>query len=188
MQPVLLGILSSSITKSKLVTGSYESIATATGTGASGTITFSSIPSTYSHLQIRAFAHSTRTVGTDAGITMTVNSDSGSNYSRHILYGNGSTVTASAASSTTTYYNYDITADNGNSSTYTAFIIDFLDYADGNKYKTLRLLHGFDKNGSGQIALVSGNWRSTSAISSISFITDNYFTTATSFALYGVKA
>jgi hypothetical protein len=187
MSPIL-GIIASGISSSKAITGSFESIATANGTGSSGTITFSSIPSTYSHLQIRAFAHSTRTAGTDAGITMTVNSDSGSSYSRHILYGNGSTVTASAASSTTTFYNYDITADNGNSSTYTAFIIDFLNYADGNKYKTLRSLHGFDKNGSGQIALVSGNWRSISAISSVSFVTDNYFTTATNFALYGIKS
>ena len=35
------------------VPSSYESIASATGTGSSGTITFSSIPSTYQSLQLR---------------------------------------------------------------------------------------------------------------------------------------
>jgi len=34
---------------------SYESIASATGTGSSNTITLSSIPSTYKHLQLRIF-------------------------------------------------------------------------------------------------------------------------------------
>lgn len=185
---MILGIIASSISGSKVVTNDFFSIATANGTGSSGTITFTSIASDWTHLQIRGFAHSTRTAGTDAGFTMQVNSDTGTNYSYHRLSGNGSSASASAGSNSAYFYNDDITADNGNSSTYTAFVIDILDYANGNKYKTLRSLHGFDKNGSGQIKLMSGNWRSTSAITSISFVTDNYFTAATSIALYGVKA
>ena len=166
----------------------YKSIATANGTGSSTTISFTSIPSTYTHLQIRGFVHSTRTVGTDAGITMTVNSDSASNYSWHRLSGDGATASASAGISQTAFYNDDITADNGNSSTYAAFIVDIFDYANTNKYKTLRSLHGFDKNGSGQVKILSGNWRSTSAISSISFVTDTAFTTASRIALYGIRS
>ncbi len=43
------------------VTSSYESIATSTATGSS--ITFSSIPSTYKHLQVRALGVFSGTVG-----------------------------------------------------------------------------------------------------------------------------
>jgi hypothetical protein len=46
----ILGIIASS--KLGVPAGAYESIASATGTGSSATITFSSIPSTYQHLQI----------------------------------------------------------------------------------------------------------------------------------------
>jgi hypothetical protein len=166
---------------------SYWLISRTNGTGASTTISFTSIPSTYTHLQIRGFAHSPRTAGTDAGIQMQVNSDTGTNYSFHRLSGDGATASASALTTTAYFYNDDITADNGNASTYATFVIDILDYANTNKYKTLRALHGFDKNGSGQVKLLSGNWRNTNAITSISFVTDTAFTTASSLALYGIK-
>ena len=73
---------------------SFESIASASGTGSSGTITFSSIPSTYKSLQIRIFAQSN--AGTAArSLYIQTNNDTGSNYVRHDLTGDGSAVEAS---------------------------------------------------------------------------------------------
>ena len=187
--PISYGIIASQVS-GHLVTdlGAMFPIQSYVATGSSGTITFSSIPATWNHLQIRGLVHSTRTAGTDAGFTMTVNSDAGANYSYHRLIGDGTSATANGTANASTFYNDDITADNGNSSTYTAFVIDILNYANTNMYKTIRSLHGFDKNGSGQIKLLSGSWRNTNAITSMTFVTDNFFKAGSSIALYGVKA
>jgi hypothetical protein len=69
-----------------------------------------------------------------------------------------------------------------------AQIIDIFDYADTDKYKTQRSIGGNDNNGTGMIALMSGSWRSTSPINSITITaTSANFVTYSSFALYGVK-
>jgi len=60
-----------------IMPGSYESIASASGTGSSGTITFSSIPSTYTHLQIRGIG---RNSYPSTQVNVRFNSDTGSNY------------------------------------------------------------------------------------------------------------
>jgi hypothetical protein len=76
-----------------------------------------------------------------------------------------------------------------NANIFSAHIIDILDYANTNKFKTTRTLHGYDLNGSGLIQYFSGNWRSTSAISTIRlFPGNNALAQYSSFALYGVKA
>ena len=91
----ILGIVASS----KLVaSGSYESIATFT-LGSSTTVTFSSIPSTYKHLQIRYLARSARTGAATDDLAIRLNSDSGANYARHRLFGDGASVTASGQTS-----------------------------------------------------------------------------------------
>jgi hypothetical protein len=69
----------------------------------------------------------------------------------------------------------------------TATVTDIIDYANTNKYKTLRSLGGTDRNGTGEIQLASGLWMNTTAISSIQITTGANFTTTTQFALYGVK-
>lgn len=167
------------------VAGDFQSIATTTvGVSGAATITFSSIPSTYKHLQVRALA---KGATSDATGSFTFNSDTGTNYSWHILGGQGS-LTYSAASTTTSSmkafgYNRGLggTGD-------VVFVIDILDYADANKYKTIRSLWGVDNNGTGEVALVSGNWRSTSAVTSMVFTpSGGTFSQYTHFALYGIK-
>jgi len=69
-------------------------------------------------------------------------------------------------------------------------VIDILDYANANKYKTIRSLSGTDYNNSnGRLFYSSGNWRSTSAVTTITLTNDSgtNFTQYSSFALYGVK-
>jgi hypothetical protein len=68
-------------------------------------------------------------------------------------------------------------------------VVDILDYANTNKYKTTRNLMGFDYNGSGTIRSISGLWMSTSAINSITLTTgtSSNWQGDTQFALYGIK-
>lgn len=167
---------------------SYESIATVTvGSGGTTPITFTSIPSTYKHLQLRGIARTT----TAERINLIFNSDTGSNYSMHRLVGNGSAASASAQTSQAAIWvgsGYDGVSQTAD--TFTAFIIDILDYTSTTKTKTLRAFDGLDKNGSGGIELSSGGWFKTpEAITSISMSIQSgtSFAQYTHFALYGIK-
>lgn len=167
---------------------SYESIMTASGTGSSGTISFTSIPATYKHLQIRFLTRSTRSA-TSSNIFIGFNSDTTTgNYYGHMLEGNGASASASAKIGTSTSFMSATSAASNTSGIFSGGVIDVLDYADTNKYKTSRGLSGYDANGSGLLYLASGLWMSTAAISSIQ-ITDplGNFATGSSFALYGIK-
>lgn len=169
------------------VTNSYESIQTVTvGFGGQATVTFSSIPNTYKHLQIRCIAKMTSGGGPFAN-RITFNSDTGTNYSDHNLNGSGASVSAGGAASTTYIRNWDFTGS-GATNIFGTGVIDVLDYADTNKNKTVRCLSGYDANGSGSIFLSSGLWRSTSAISSMTFTPESgSYAQYSQFALYGIK-
>jgi len=187
----ILGIIASAISGNLFApSGAYDSIATANGTGSSAVITFSSIPSTYSHLQIRYIARDGRAVTADS-VYCQFNSDTGSNYMRyHLLDGDGSTASSSAGSTSHTFITFGNAAgSSAAASMYAAGVLDILDYSAITKYKTTRTLAGFDFNGSGQVDLWSGLWMSTSAINSITITTStaSNFTTDTKFALYGIK-
>lgn len=159
----------------------YESIATATGTGSSAFVTFSSIPSTYTHLQIRGIAAGAVNTFAD----MTFNADTTTSYSQHDIYGDGAAAGAEAGA---TRANIPVTALPNVTSVYNSFIIDILDYANTNKYKTARVLQGRDANGSGTIYFMSGLWQKTNAISSITITSRSGNIAAnSSFALYGIK-
>lgn len=169
---------------------SFDSIATTTLTSDTSTVTISSIPSTYKHLQLRIMSKSARTATPLTAIYVTLNSDTGSNYARHLLYGDGTTAGAGANASTTSMYlGYEATSEaTVNANMFGVSIIDFHDYANTSKYKTVRSITGADTNGNGQIRLTSGLWQSTSAITSIS-LTDavDNFKAGSTFALYGIK-
>jgi len=186
----LIGIIASS---GGVAGGDYESIATVTvGSGGAATVTFSSIPSTYTHLELRVSAQSSLASGSaSAQYFMNFNSDTGTNYTRHDLYGDG--VGASSFGAATGTYNY-ISIQRGYytssaSSVFSGHVVSVLDYANTNKNKTVRNLGGYDANGSGEIDLSSGLWTNTSAINSISLtvISGQSFREYSSFALYGIK-
>jgi len=185
----ILGIWASANQSQYIVTSSYESIATVTvGSGGSSTITFSSIPSTYTHLQIRAITRSTRSAA-NSNIYLGFNNDTTTgNYYGHYLNGDGSSAGAGAKIGSTTSAIIISAAATSTSSVFTGAVIDILDYANTNKYKTSRSLNGYDTNGDGRIFFMSGLWMNTNAISSIQ-ITDalGSFAQYSSFALYGIK-
>lgn len=176
----ILGIYASQIS-GHLSNPQFESIATVTvGSGGTSSISFSSIPSTYKHLQIRAI-YETVTNADNMGLTL---NGSTAPSRTHYLFGNGSSVTSG---STTTNL---ITIQAGLSTTvYYGMVIDILDYTNTNKNKTLRVLGGGDFNGAGVVFLDSALYSTTSAVSSLSLQTAGSQTIAqySQFALYGIK-
>ena len=180
MSPIL-GIIASQ-DYVRIPPNSYESIATVTvGSGGTSAVTFTSIPATYTHLQVRALGKDASIYG---AIFMRFNNDTASNYSRHGLYGDGSSPAAFGASGAP-YMN--LLSTPVSSGGFGVGVIDVLDYTNTNKYKTIRSLNGWDNNGSGLVMLVSGNWRDTSAISRIDILSDSTIGEYSSFALYGIK-
>lgn len=170
--------------------GSFESIATATGTGSSNTITFSSIPSTYQHLQIRGIARNTN-ASNRADLAVRLNGDTGANYAQHNLSGNGSTASAGSNTGGTSAFVGWTTAANATSNIVGACIIDIHDYASTTKNKIIRAFVGEDLNAASTDAtvwLASALWLNTNAITSLSlFAPFGNFTTTSTFALYGIK-
>lgn len=187
MRSPLLGILASSYPQAPAT--SFDSIATVTvGAGGSSSISFSSIPSTYKHLQIRVFGKTDRALNRD-GLAIRYNSISTNSYVNHYLYGDGASA-ASGYDYAGSYANaYRISGNSSATNIFGGIIIDLLDYANTNKYKTGRYLGGVDFNGSGEIYFGSHLFMDTTAISSITITpaVGSNFLQYSSFALYGVK-
>jgi len=184
-----LGIYASQIT-GKLSTNSFESIATVIGNGSATTLSFTSIPSTYKHLQIRMIARSATSSPGSGWIDAVFNSDSSSNYSFHYIVGDGTTVGAGGTANRSNAHLGLMWGASERANTFEATICDILDYTNTNKYKTTRSLIGGDTNNSTyeEIYLVSNAWRSTSAITRIDLTAGGWnFATGTSIALYGIK-
>ena len=182
----ILGIYASSM-QPALNASSFESIATVTvGAGGSSSITFSSIPSTYKHLEIRGIG---RIASGAEAVLMQFNSDTGNNYAIHYLMGNGSAASAGASTTRSSMGLFWGMGIPSGASTFGAAVVSVLDYANTNKYKTIRSLDGYDANGTGAIELASGLWQSTSAVSSITLTPNSsaVFQQYSSFALYGIK-
>ena len=172
------------------ITSSYESIATVTvGSGGSSSISFTSIPSTFTHLQIRGITRGARS-NINTNVYFGFNNDTTtSNYYGHGLYGTGSAAGAIGKIGSATNALIASVANTATANVFSGFVIDILDYASTSKNKTTRSLNGYDTNGDGQIWMQSGLWmNSSTAISSIQ-ITDplGVFLQYSSFALYGIK-
>lgn len=186
MAPIL-GILASGIQGSKKT--AYESIATATvGSGGADYVEFTSIPTTYTHLQLRYIARTSRTE-TDDGFSIQVNSDTGTNYRYHYLAGSGSAASAYSEGSMSGYQVPYVSAANAPANAFGVGIFDLLDYQNTNKYKVARIIGGEDGNGGGWVALNSGLWLNTAAITSIKCQSNTLgnFVQYSHFALYGIK-
>jgi hypothetical protein len=197
MAPIL-GIYASQISGHLFApSGSYDSIATTTvGAGGTASISFTSIPSTYTHLQLRITARSTNASANGIVTGIRFNGDAASNYSLHYLsayQGVAQGVESAAIANASQMYAAVLSADGNAASIFSTTVVDILDYKNTNKNKTIRSITGYDINGSGSgyssTTLYSGSWRSTSAVTSIDFVmaaAGNY-AQYSSFALYGIK-
>lgn len=185
-----------------LSTNSYESIATTTLGSANSTITFSSIPSTYKHLQLRHIARNTN-ASTGGNMFIQLNGDTGSNYAWHRLEGYGTGVgSVGIASAVSFAVGGLMTGGNSIASSFGAGVLDLIDYQNTNKYKTMKTLTGYDNNGNGSpgndqgyINFNSGLWFkagsgvTSDAVNSITITINGggNFAQHSQFALYGIK-
>ena len=174
----------------------YESIATTTLSSSAGSVTFSSIPATFKHLQIRYIARSGYAETISAiGIQLT-----GSNTApvyEHAFFGDGTDAFATGSSSYVSNGGImaRIAGNNASANFFGAGIIDIFDYTSTTNNKTIRGFGGTDNNGSGQLNINSRLFTIASAISQIKLNAvftsgatgTTTFNTYTQFALYGIK-
>lgn len=177
------------------VTNSYQSIATQTvGSGGVASIEFTSIPSSYKHLQIRCLSRNT---STSVRVNMQVGNstiDTGNNYNWHSLGGDGVSAFGYTPGPNLNYIQaISSVQGSGLASAFGVAVIDLLDYANTSKNKTVRILTGSEVNsyssGDYFVGLNSGAWFSTSAINRIKLYPNSAGNLAeySQFALYGIK-
>jgi hypothetical protein len=156
----------------------YTPIATQTLTGATSSVSFSSIASTYTDLVLIIDG----TVGSNCGIQLRFNSDSGSNYSFTRMTGDGSSASSDRSSSATFMeLGYYV------SSTRNMNIVQIMNYSNTTTNKTVL------NRASAQTVNIGAQayaelWRNTSAINAISLSASGNFSTGSTFTLYGIKA
>jgi hypothetical protein len=169
-------------------------LATISLTSAQASVSFSGISSSYTHLQLRVISRTDDGGPGQSAVYLQFNSDTSTNYSWHRLYGNGSSASAGASSTSTTWALSGIGAYAANpASEFGASVIDILDYTSTVKAKTIKGLSGEDENGAGYVGLHSGLWfkNSASVYESVSSIQikpgSGNFVANSQFALYGIK-
>lgn len=170
--------------------GAMELISTQILGTAAATITFSSIPQTYKHLQVRVVGRFSANSSGNVDLSMRVNGDTVSgHYAWHQLIGNGSSATFNTATSTN-YIAAGVVPNNlATTNTFSGTVIDVLDYTSASKNKTIRALGGVAPASTLQVQLASGLWISTAAVTSLSFFDGmnvTNFMVGTRISLYGV--
>ena len=159
----------------------YEPIATTTLGSAASSITFSSIPATYTDLRL-VFTATSDSASRFARLRF--NSDTGANYSMTEVYGTGSAAGSARSSGDTFIFgsNYGLLS----TSNPAMMTWDIFSYAGSTNKTTLAEFNG-DYNGSGNVERFVHLWRSTSAITSIELsINAGNFASGSSATLYGI--
>ena len=163
-------------------------IAGQTVSGSAAQITFSSIPQTFSHLQIRITGRHSGAVSLQSAFIQ-LNGFGGSYPYFHTLVGDGSSATSGAGISSVIILP-SLPGTTAAANTVGSVIVDILDYTNTNKNKTVRAIGGADLNGSGVISLTSGFNIDTTALSSVTvggaFTSPYSFAVGTRADLYGI--
>jgi hypothetical protein len=157
----------------------YSPIASITLGSAQSSVTFSGIPQTYTDLVL--VISGKRDSGTADDFLIRFNGDTGSNYSRTFLAGDGSSASSGRSTSVTSLPMLYMDSTNWTATTFMVF-----NYSNTTTHKTAMNR----TNLPGVVTSTNvGLWRSTSAITSISFTApSNNIASGSTFTLYGVKA
>ena len=179
----------------------YDSIATASISGSSSIVQFSSIPGTYAHLQLRfMWKGSSTSGGYPTAVNIQFNSDTtAANYHGSRVQGNGSAgISGGYSNNNESDSLMELSSDAASgvpANAYSVGIADFLDYSNTNKYKSMRIFQGADSGSiTNQRATVLANttWLNTSAITNIKLTFDATYggniLASSKVALYGIKA
>jgi hypothetical protein len=159
----------------------YEPIATTTLGSSNTTVTFSSIPSTYTDL--RVVVQYTLANGSNNQMLMRFNSDTATNYSRTYMEGSGTSATSGRGSSEDSAF---ITYASSNTQITTS-LIDVMNYSNATTHKTALSRLSNTTLTDARVYL----WRKTpEAINTITFSVylGSSFATGSTFTLYGIKA
>ena len=175
-------------------TSAFDSLGSVLLSSAATTVTFSNIPATYTHLQLRFLAQTNRaTIGRDS-VKAYFNADTTAFYTSHGLQGDGTSTAAYSNGVSGTYMELGYVSSSAASGFFGLCVIDILDYANPNKNTVCRSMSGANLNGSvggygGNVGVNSGVWLKTTAVSSITLtpFVGTTFSAYSQFSLYGVK-
>ena len=158
-------------------TQTYTPIARQVLASNTATVTFSSIPSTYTDLVLVANGSTTTTT---ANVRFQFNSDTAANYSRTRILGDGSAASSERESSVGSMAIGDWGTDR------CLFVASIQNYSNTTTNKTVLSR----SNSEGYVSAYVGLWRKTpEAINSIAIFKNSAsFTTGSTFTLYGIKA
>jgi len=155
----------------------YEPIATTTLGSAAADVSFTSITGTYTDLVLIAVTQ----IGSSGDyLGVQFNSDTGSNYSRTRLSGNGTTASSERDTSQVRFNFYAQPTSN-----FAVNILNIMNYSNTTTFKTV--LCRTDQAALSTNAY-AGLYRSTSAITSIKLIGPSNFSSGSTFTLYGIKS
>jgi len=153
----------------------YTPIATTTLGSAASSVTFSTISGSYTDLILIFNGKG----GTSGNVTFQFNSDTGTNYSATIIYGDGSSAGSVRVSNQSSMNIGSVGTD------WTTNTFSIMNYANATTYKTA--LGRYSRPD--EVGAKVGLWRSTSAITSIVVgKSSGTFDTGSTFTLYGVKS
>jgi hypothetical protein len=163
----------------------YDSIATTTTTTASPAVTFSGIPQTYTDL-ILVMSLRQNSTATSFGTGIRFNSDTGSNYSRTVLYGAGAGAVAFRETNQTRFF---CSTGGTIANQFNLIRLNIMNYVSSTSYKSFAVIND---DLADVASLSSGLWRSNNAITSLTITPydDNAtgFATGCTFTLYGIKS
>jgi hypothetical protein len=166
----------------------YEPIATTTLSSNSSTVTFSSIPQTYTDLQLICNFKS----DTTASHRLQFNSDATGNYANVILASNGSNGNAYSVASDSTGVRWASQITGVDASIPSMAIIDIFNYTNVSREKGI-LVQGagsYYTSGGGYADISTALWNSASAITTLAFkfAVSALYSTGSTFTLFGIKA
>ena len=163
-----------------MATATYIPIATQTLGSAAASITFNSIPGTYTDLRLVL----TCTTSLSADILLQFNGDTATNYSATYLY--GGVTSAGSGSDVSVAWIYLTDVSSTSTTVPSIRTVDIMSYA-GTTNKTMLKTESGDYNGSGQVTVSVGLWRSTAAITSMLItVSGATFATGTIATLWGI--
>lgn len=166
-------------------TNTYTPLANITLGSAQASVSFSSINQGYRDLILVMQIRTTRSATSDGGFVR-ANSDSGANYARVGMYGNGSS-TGSFTGTETGFY-LSVTGNNATSGVFDMNVLQIMDYSATDKHKTALL-----RESENQITTVlaeAQRWANTAAITSLTIVPQvgPNLAAGSTFALYGIAS
>lgn len=165
----------------------YHIATTGIMNGSSGQVYFSGIPQNFVSLQVRISGRVNVASVTSSTSGLQINNDTGNNYDGHYFHGDGSSTSAGRQGFYNAWFTQPVlTGNNAGSANFGSQIYDIYDYSRTDKFKTIKGFGGHDNNGSGNIGIYSGVWKSNSAITSLTInVSGNVFIAGSRVDLYG---